>query len=115
MRRAASLDQLAFCRVPGARGEQPKVRAAMLAGFRAPYSGIGQVPGWLHALSCFGRGDDAADQPPGRCAAAAEKLVAELLHEAGECLRTLIMELHRVRFVFCLSVLTACFVVSFKG
>jgi hypothetical protein len=70
----------------------------MLAGFRPPYSGIQHVPGWLHALSCFPEADGHWQQQrlPGACAAAAEKLAAELLHAAGECLRTLIMELHQV-------------------
>ena len=101
-RRAASLHELAFCRVPGARGVEPKLHAAMLAGFKAPYGSIRHVPGWLHVLSCLGRAGDAAEQLPGGCVATAEKLAAELLHEAGECLRVLIIELHPVRLLGCL-------------
>ena len=82
----------------------------MLAGFHEPYRDVEHVPAWLYALSCFRAADATGRQPPGGSAAAAEKLAQELMHEAEECVRSLIIQLHQVRSRDCcyaFSVLTA--------
>lgn len=119
--RAASLDELHFCHRSGGRGGL-KLRAAMLAAFKEPYRDLEHVPAWLYALSCFGSAAAQGRQPPGsRPAAAAEELARELMREAEECMRALIILLHQVRSSclltcwFCFRLHVLCRAVSTAG